>query len=261
MEFCFVLCFHFLGYLHSAYTFGMEAHLADTTINGSLVPPSALVTLVQKGLLFTEAEISVSETGQERTVDPLSLIDAIMPEIVARKAAEIAANASQNAADGQILGAGSSKNAADQLNQNSNLKHPNNVHKNALKNHVISNGDDGNLANNNNHVTMEIDGDLNNSTAPAAVPINNGPVAGSGSASGLGIRNKFSSLAQNHSVANNSNLATSAGNQASNQAGNQAVPSTSKLEIPSNKVKVLTGHESEVFICAWNPKMDILASG
>ncbi len=33
------------------------------------------------------------------------------------------------------------------------------------------------------------------------------------------------------------------------------------IEIPSNKVTVLRGHESEVFICAWNPTHDLLASG
>ena len=33
------------------------------------------------------------------------------------------------------------------------------------------------------------------------------------------------------------------------------------IEIPPNRVTVLHGHESEVFICAWNPTHDLLASG
>lgn len=33
------------------------------------------------------------------------------------------------------------------------------------------------------------------------------------------------------------------------------------IEIPSSKATVLRGHESEVFICAWNPITDLLASG
>lgn len=33
------------------------------------------------------------------------------------------------------------------------------------------------------------------------------------------------------------------------------------VEITANKATVLRGHESEVFICAWNPMHDLLASG
>lgn len=33
------------------------------------------------------------------------------------------------------------------------------------------------------------------------------------------------------------------------------------IEIPPSKATVLRGHESEVFICAWNPSTDLLASG
>lgn len=35
----------------------------------------------------------------------------------------------------------------------------------------------------------------------------------------------------------------------------------SNIEIPASKATVLRGHESEVFICAWNPVSDLLASG
>jgi transducin (beta)-like 1 len=33
------------------------------------------------------------------------------------------------------------------------------------------------------------------------------------------------------------------------------------LEVPQSNVTFLRGHESEVFICSWNPKSDLLASG
>ena len=33
------------------------------------------------------------------------------------------------------------------------------------------------------------------------------------------------------------------------------------VDIPPSRVTVLRGHESEVFICAWNPTHDLLASG
>lgn len=35
----------------------------------------------------------------------------------------------------------------------------------------------------------------------------------------------------------------------------------SSIEIPPSKATALRGHESEVFICAWNPAKDLLASG
>ncbi|RNA08014.1 F-box-like WD repeat-containing TBL1XR1 isoform X1, partial [Brachionus plicatilis] len=68
--------------IHSAYVFGVESHISQTNINGTLVAPAALLTVIQKGLQFTEAEISVADDGTERLGDPLSLIDAVMPEVI-----------------------------------------------------------------------------------------------------------------------------------------------------------------------------------
>ena len=51
------------GFAHSAYTFGIESHISQSNINGALVPPAALVTIIQKGLQYTEAEISIGEVG------------------------------------------------------------------------------------------------------------------------------------------------------------------------------------------------------
>jgi len=41
----------------------------------------------------------------------------------------------------------------------------------------------------------------------------------------------------------------------------EAMEIDGSVEIPSSKATVLRGHESEVFICAWNPTNDLLASG
>lgn len=43
--------------------------------------------------------------------------------------------------------------------------------------------------------------------------------------------------------------------------GANAGSNASTVEIPANKATKLRGHESEVFICAWNPTTDLLASG
>lgn len=52
-----------LGFQHSAYTFGIESHISQSNINGALVPPAALLSILQKGLQYTEAEISIGEVG------------------------------------------------------------------------------------------------------------------------------------------------------------------------------------------------------
>lgn len=52
------------GFHHSAYTFGIESHISQSNINGALVPPAALLTILQKGLQYTEAEISIGDDGE-----------------------------------------------------------------------------------------------------------------------------------------------------------------------------------------------------
>lgn len=103
-----VLCVS--GFSHSAFTFGIESHISQSNINGTLVPPAALISILQKGLQYVEAEISINEvtactlilsvtpTGffsdppvffpqdgtvfDGRPIESLSLIDAVMPDVV-----------------------------------------------------------------------------------------------------------------------------------------------------------------------------------
>jgi transducin (beta)-like 1 len=47
-----------------------------------------------------------------------------------------------------------------------------------------------------------------------------------------------------------------------NDGGVKSEPNADNfVEISQNKATILRGHESEVFICAWNPMHDLLASG
>lgn len=52
-----------VGFEHSAFTFGTESHINQSNINGALVPAGSLLNIVQKGLQYTEAEISVGEVS------------------------------------------------------------------------------------------------------------------------------------------------------------------------------------------------------
>ncbi|GIY63402.1 hypothetical protein CDAR_308161 [Caerostris darwini] len=141
------------GFSHSAYTFGIESHISQSNINGALVPPAALLSIIQKGLQYTEAEISIGEDGSETMIESLSLIDAVMPDAVLIR--------QQQAHNSKTVVKSETANA---------------------------NGNDGT----NHSESMELD---------------------------------------------------------------------ASIEIPSNRATILRGHESEVFICAWNPTSDLLASG
>lgn len=55
--------FCFPGFSHSAFTFGIESHISQSNINGALVPPAALISIIQKGLQYVEAEVSINEVG------------------------------------------------------------------------------------------------------------------------------------------------------------------------------------------------------
>lgn len=126
------------------------------------MPSAALLTMLQKGLKYTEAEISVDEDGNvHRLTEGLTLIDAVMPEVVA-------------------------------IRQNLH-----NQQKQAIKTEPASGG--------------ETNGE-ESTVAAAPAPVDTMEVDQS-------------------------------------------------IEIPASKVTVLRGHESEVFICAWNPSTDLLASG
>lgn len=118
-----------------------------------MVPPAALLSILQKGLQYTEAEICIGEDGTEqRLVESLSLIDAVMPDIVACRQ---------------------------------------NQQKQAIKSDTTdTNGEEAVVSTQNEN--MDVD---------------------------------------------------------------------QSIEIPPSKATVLRGHESEVFICAWNPTTDFLASG
>lgn len=56
-----IMVFCVSGFSHSAFTFGIESHISQSNINGTLVPPAALISILQKGLQYVEAEISINE--------------------------------------------------------------------------------------------------------------------------------------------------------------------------------------------------------
>ena len=63
------------------------------------MPPAALLSIIQKGLQYTEAEISIGDDGTERMIDSLSLIDAVMPDVVATRQQQAQKMTKENSAD------------------------------------------------------------------------------------------------------------------------------------------------------------------
>ncbi len=55
--------FSYVGFVHSSYLFGLESHIVQTSINANIVPPGALLSLIQKGLYYTEAELSIGDVS------------------------------------------------------------------------------------------------------------------------------------------------------------------------------------------------------
>uniref|UniRef100_A0A8B9XL21 F-box-like/WD repeat-containing protein TBL1XR1 n=1 Tax=Bos mutus grunniens TaxID=30521 RepID=A0A8B9XL21_BOSMU len=164
------------GFSHSAFTFGIESHISQSNINGTLVPPAALISILQKGLQYVEAEISINEDGtvfDGRPIESLSLIDAVMPDVVQTRQQAFREKLAQ-----QQAAAAAAAAAAQNPPKNGEA--------------TVNGEENGAHAINNHSKPMEIDGDV---------------------------------------------------------------------EIPPSKATVLRGHESEVFICAWNPVSDLLASG
>ncbi|CAL0312850.1 unnamed protein product [Lupinus luteus] len=64
---------HESGFTHSAFIFGYEAGINKSPIDGNSVPPSALISFVQKGLQYFEMEANYSNSDEDLEEDFLFL--------------------------------------------------------------------------------------------------------------------------------------------------------------------------------------------
>ncbi|XP_046853364.1 F-box-like/WD repeat-containing protein TBL1XR1 [Xenia sp. Carnegie-2017] len=70
------------GFPHSAFSFGIESNSVHSSIDGVSVPSGALVSVIQKGVQFVEAEACFGEDGTFFGEGELSLIDAVKPSAI-----------------------------------------------------------------------------------------------------------------------------------------------------------------------------------
>lgn len=229
------------GFQYSAYVFGLESHVSQTNINGALVPPAALISIIQKGLQYAEAEISITEDGvmmEGRFSESLSLVDAVMPDVVLAK---------QQQLQQKIL--------AQKLKEEESNKIKEEVKEENKEEGAAGNGDLTNSAT--ETAVSSTDSSTSQVTTSTSASTTNS--SANGKAPGKVVKDDLK-----QSDTSNTNEIGNQQQQNLSEATDTAMEvddSTKKIELVLKKSTVLRGHDSEVFICAWNPNQDLLASG
>ncbi|XP_050321863.1 F-box-like/WD repeat-containing protein ebi [Bactrocera neohumeralis] len=311
------------GFVHSAFVFGVESHISQSNINGALVPPAALLTILQKGLMYTEVEWSVGEDGEAgRSVEGLSLIDAVMPEVKPPKPAAVKSEPGKASTDSsgtaasstttggvvksEVKSEGNAPGASTNNEQNSGGapsasadSNETDSNTNSAANSTTSGALSVGTANSTTGTTNDTSSTGNKKANPSETTsgsslttndlttntnVNNGITSGTnanvnepttttnsvvtGSTTGTNISGAGTTTTSSGSAANNNPAPGSSDILTQIQLGNTASTTGTEpmdidqgIEIPASKATVLRGHESEVFICAWNPSRDLLASG
>lgn len=244
------------GFTHSAYVFGFESHIAQSNIDGSNIPPAALLSIIQKGLQYTEAEISVGEDGSERCIENLSLIDAVMPDLLAQPQLQASQMTTNIQANGQQQSNSSNTTSAFQQKNHTSSSLPDD--KNVTSNitsarqqnvQTLSQSNDRYITSNSNsahqqrnHTFPSLSNDKNPATNSTSVQQQDSTTTST---------NVGNALTNPTSVSLTTNENSTSGEK----------ENTDHLLIPDDRVVILKGHDKEVFICAWNPVNDLLASG
>jgi transducin (beta)-like 1 len=176
------------GYVHAAFTFGYESHVCKSKIDGSQIPPGALLSFVQRGVNFVEIEESIANGG-EIGPTPSSAMDGTTSLLEVHKCL-----CSDNFKTGKP-------------DRNATASVPPASSENASPR-----------------------------PSPQEAPAAEGKVM-------MEVDSKASAQATAAPVVSN---------------GDDRVK---QLQVPISDVLLLKGHRSEVFVCAWNPRTAVLASG
>ncbi|KAI6191619.1 F-box-like/WD repeat-containing protein TBL1XR1 [Aphelenchoides bicaudatus] len=336
------------GFQHTAFTFGCESNIVNSAIDGTLVPRGALISIIQKGLHFTEAEFfaALATTAAdpndsrifESSLGTMGLLEAVLPDtermkilekkVIDELGPEACARMPPNlrivepAHESQDISASSSRISSD-VESLDGMEDENDENQNESNQQASTSGT---LINSNNlkeepsfdnrpaasilsHTNAAQFPNTSEPAAPAGlyVPTSSGVTEANGmpstqfpattdpgnkmiAAVAPNVQNSYS---PNRVFSNGSNnspntnaftsnklksalaTATRPGVNGTNAEMASAVQLTHRngkilpnihdldldLELDRNNVIMLKGHQSDVFICSWNPRQDFIASG
>ncbi|XP_055825619.1 WD40 repeat-containing protein HOS15-like [Solanum dulcamara] len=218
------------GFSHSAFNFGYEAGINNSTMDGNLVPPCALVTFVQKGIQYLELETNLSNDNTDMDEDflflePLDLISKNVYElqnIIKEKKEKFQRDKHRKKdkmnADHERDHGREPAREREKEKQKKKREHERYIERSEKNKEKQK---------------------RNNKEKPHE-DIMDSKRSGEKEASRHEEKGKAGDL---------------------KPMDNCTVSTTLPCEIPSSDVMVLEGHTSKVFVCAWSPERSLLASG
>ncbi|XP_042383401.1 WD40 repeat-containing protein HOS15-like isoform X3 [Zingiber officinale] len=212
-----------LGLTHASFVLGYEAGIHNFAIDGNLVPPDALVTLVQKGLRYVKMEANLDNNDVDSEDDfsflqPLDLITKSVDEL-------------------QIM----VKAKREEKIQKESDRIKDNVH--AREQEQFKGETPGGR--------QKKDGDQEDDKDKMDVDDDQGKV-----------KERVMKMEKRHSQSKvKSKLGKHKVSRGPKQMDNTPSSQSLACEISSSEVTILEGHGSEIFACAWSPAGSLLASG
>jgi len=213
------------GYIHSAFAFGHESHVYRSSIDGSQIPPGALLSFLQRGLSYAEIEASLHEgtKGGTHSAADGNSINTLMDvhrALVSRPQTGLypstmppvsASFIPQGSSNGHQFGVNSAlPQGASGMNQAGN-KSSENLPAELRAN--LKSGENG----------ISSGSVINNAPYPTSAWLNG--------------------IANSNSMDHNMNI------------------KQTSTSISQSEVLILRGHNAEVFCCSWNPVSSLLATG
>lgn len=215
---------HESGFTHSAFAFGYEAGINKSTINGDLVPPGALVTFVQKGLQYLELEANLGSSDAD-VDDDFSFLQPL--DLITKDAYELQRIVKEKKENLQKDKSETNEkdNETKQKSEMENAREREDKEKKAVDQEE----------NHEKEMTLK---DPEEDKEKADVD-HHGTV-------------------KSEQVEHEENNGDHGGPEPMEIS---TTPTSVHCELPISDVKILEGHTSEVFACAWSPSGSLLASG